>query len=451
MTLSFDQQTLLDHIQSRLEFSPSCGKFTSFDDVKNIAQSLPSHFQSIPSVHVAGTNGKGSVCRSLASILSSLIPSLKIGLTISPHIHSFYERISIYYQGKCNLISPIDVIQHSKKIIDSEKKNQTVLSFFPFISLLSFLYFSYKKVDLMIVETGLGGRLDATNILQSDIQVITSIGLDHTSVLGSSLEKIFKEKLGILTHSSGCLISGVDPNLVTKEQNFIKKNTSTFLQINQDFSLNPTNKTHFIFNIQNYTSSIYTPSPLPPFQKHNLSLSLATIYTLKQKKILPHSFPPLSPLNINFSKFSQGRMQTLSIAPLIILDCAHNPHAFKAMIVALREDTRINKINLKTCIIGLSEDKNFEDILALCSSFFDKFIYVDLFHPRALPFSKVKNSFLKTKRPFQQTSSLQSFISSLKKASPDQLFVVCGSLFLASPFIHAFSSSQPSPSGEASQ
>ncbi|NGX48908.1 MAG: Folylpolyglutamate synthase, partial [Candidatus Anoxychlamydiales bacterium] len=162
------------------------------ENVSVVSQYLNNPHIDFKSIHVAGTNGKGSVATKIAKALS--LSGYKTALYTSPHITSYEERISV--DGK--LISKKDVKVLLKKIFKLRKKLKIYLSFFEITTLLAFLYFSKKKVDFAIIETGLGGRLDATNIITPILSIITSIGLDHTNILGDTIDLIAFEKAGII-------------------------------------------------------------------------------------------------------------------------------------------------------------------------------------------------------------------------------------------------------------
>jgi len=165
------------------------GKKTSLEAVEKMAKLLGSPEKKLRAIHVAGTNGKGSVCLKIASSLGS-----RCGLFTSPHLFCFRERIQIGGQK----ISEEAVVALINPIFEIAKKEGIALSFFEISTLLAFCYFEKEKVDYAVIEVGLGGRLDATNIISPILSVITSIGLDHCELLGDSIEKIAREKGGII-------------------------------------------------------------------------------------------------------------------------------------------------------------------------------------------------------------------------------------------------------------
>lgn len=168
------------------------GMKLGLDNMIRLNQALKSPDKTFSSIHVAGTNGKGSVVTKIAKGLESHYP--RVGLYTSPHISSFRERIRINNV----MISEQDIVIHLTEILSLADKVQISATFFEITTLLALKYFADHSVDIAVIETGLGGRLDATNIISPLMTVITSIGFDHTEILGKSLEKIAHEKAGII-------------------------------------------------------------------------------------------------------------------------------------------------------------------------------------------------------------------------------------------------------------
>ena len=186
------QQTL-DYLFSRLPMYQREGIAAYKADIGNIitaSQHLDNPHKKFKSIHVAGTNGKGSTSHLLASILQEA--GYKVGLYTSPHLKDFRERIKINGQ----MIKETEVIS----FVSNNKAFFEILelSFFEFTVALAFDCFAKQKVDIAVIETGLGGRLDSTNIIRPELAIITNISLDHTNLLGDTIEKIAKEKAGII-------------------------------------------------------------------------------------------------------------------------------------------------------------------------------------------------------------------------------------------------------------
>ena len=190
-------QETLNYLFSKLPMYQKNGAAAYKEDIGNIvaaSKQLRNPHAKFKSIHIAGTNGKGSVAHMIASIMQE--SSYKVGLYTSPHLKDFRERIKIN-----------GVMISKKGVVNFVKENKLIfedmkLSFFEFTVAMAFNYFAQEKVDIAIVETGLGGRLDSTNIINPELSIITNIGFDHTNLLGNTIKKIAKEKAGIIKSHS---------------------------------------------------------------------------------------------------------------------------------------------------------------------------------------------------------------------------------------------------------
>ena len=224
----------LDYLFSQLPMYQRSGAAAYKEDIGNIIKAcdiLKDPHKKFKSIHIAGTNGKGSTAHMLASILQEA--GLKTGLYTSPHLKDFRERIKI--NGK--MISQNQVIEFVKKNkTEFEKIN---MSFFEYTVAMAFDYFAESQVDIAIIETGLGGRLDSTNIISPELSVITNIGYDHTNLLGSKLEQIAKEKAGIIKKNTPVVIGRKQEKIINdifKITAHNKKSKIFFSEINNNIS-----------------------------------------------------------------------------------------------------------------------------------------------------------------------------------------------------------------------
>lgn len=246
-------------------------------------------------ISVVGTNGKGSTSHYLASLLSTL--GYKTGLYTSPHLLSPLERFQIFRNGKPQLPDEQDVEDFFIHSILPDRKEFESLSYFEFLTVFSYLYFSFQKTEFEIWEAGLGGRLDATKLVQADFVVLTKIGVDHSEILGDSKEKICLEKLGILTDVCRGLVV-MDPkdlSLKTIIQNFPKNQTPVRIVPLEE---KPTYlETNFLF----------------------AKTALANFVPEKKVQIESITWKDTEP--------PRGRMEVLRPSPEIVFDPAHNPDA----------------------------------------------------------------------------------------------------------------------------
>jgi len=330
---------ILQWLYDQLPMYQRQGKSAYKKDLGNILK-LDKHLyfpsQQFKSIHIAGTNGKGSVSHMLASVLQEA--GYKTGLYTSPHLKDFRERIRINGQ----MIRKNCVINFVKKHFDFFQNNR--LSFFEMTVGMAFDYFAKKHVDIAIIETGLGGRLDSTNIVNPELAVITNIGLDHTAMLGDTLEQIAKEKAGIIKAGTAVVIG--------KKQAEIKKVFKTVAQ----------EQNSPLFYAGDIKTKKYKTDLLGNYQSENIQTVLATIHLLKQlnwqidDKAIEQGL-----LNVKKNTGLRGRWDILQTQPLIIADTAHN---IDGLTYVLKQIAKTPHHNLHF-VLSFVNDKNLETILPL--------------------------------------------------------------------------------------
>ena len=325
----------IGYLFEKLPIYQRTGEIAYKADIGNIVKAseiLKNPHLNFKSVHIAGTNGKGSTAHMIASILQE--SDYKVGLYTSPHLKDFRERIKI--NGK--MISKEAVVDfvHQYKT-DFEKIE---MSFFEFTVAMAFNYFSEEEVDIAIIETGLGGRLDSTNIINPLVSVITNIGFDHTALLGNTIEEISNEKAGIIKEKTPLIIGRKQKEC---EKIFITKAKENNSSIN------------FCSGKVNYQTDLKGN-----YQSENVRTTLFSI-----KEIQKQGFT-ISEKNIKKGLMSVikntsllGRWQILQNKPLIICDSAHNKDGIKEVVKQLSE------IDYKELhfILGTVNDKNIDNIL----------------------------------------------------------------------------------------
>lgn len=305
------------------------------------------------SIHVAGTNGKGSSSHMLASILQEA--GYKVGLYTSPHLKSFTERIRVN-GNEIQELEVVDFVQEVKPLIEKIEP-----SFFEITVAMAFDYFSKKKVDIAIIEVGLGGRLDSTNIITPQVSLITNIGLDHQSLLGDTLEKIAVEKAGIIKNNVPVVIGQRQTDI---EQVFIDKAKienapTTFASDTISMEKASTDR----FNMYQFDKLIIEglkPDLEGQYQQLNIPGVVQTIKLLSGFNISDeHIREGLE--NVVKNTDLRGRWQVLSKQPLVICDTGHNVDGVKLILEQLRT------IDFKQLHIvwGMVEDKSLDEVLEL--------------------------------------------------------------------------------------
>lgn len=315
-------------------------------------------------IHVAGTNGKGSVSNMLAAVLQQA--GYQTGLFTSPHLTDFRERIRVNGEmiPKQKVVNFVD--RHKSEM------ERLQLSFFEMTTAMAFDYFAHSDVEVAVIETGLGGRLDATNIVQPLISVITNIGLEHTEYLGDSLPKIAREKGGIIKKCTPIIVGEKNSNYNLVLEEIASDLRSELIYANEAFTLGECSYD----GDKQVVTMTRTRDGYPyqlrldllgEYQRQNL----ATVATVLDKL---HEATPLSISRRAFvegvrevSKLTafRGRWQTLSQEPLIVCDTGHNEHGLAE--VAKQLNARSNSGKL-ICIMGFCSDKEFDRMLALMPS-----------------------------------------------------------------------------------
>ena len=330
----------LDWMFNRLPMYQNIGKSAYKEDLTNtilLTNYLGNPEKNLKCIHVAGTNGKGSTSHLLASILQEA--GYKVGLYTSPHLKDYRERIKIN-NVEISEDFVVDFIQKHQLFFETNE-----LSFFEMTVGLAFDYFEKSKVDIAIIEVGMGGRLDSTNVITPLISVITNIGLDHTHFLGNTLSLIANEKAGIIKPNIPVVIG--EYNSETKPVFLAKANTE-----NSD-----------IYFASDLISEVYDCALLGDYQVSNIKTVIQTIKVLQQQNEFKVSKENIKNglLNVMKNTNLQGRWQELQKNPLVICDTAHNEHGLKIVL------NQIEKQNFKQLhfVFGVVNDKDLDKILPL--------------------------------------------------------------------------------------
>ena len=321
-------------------------------------------------IHVAGTNGKGSTSHMIASVLQSA--GYRVGLYTSPHLRDFRERMRV--DGE--MISEKEVVcfvgEHKPKIEELQ------LSFFEITTVMAFDFFSRSDVEVAVIETGLGGRLDATNVITPVLSVVTNIGLDHTEFLGSTLPEVATEKAGIIKYGTAVILgeSSEDYDFVFEKR--AEEVGSRLIYAEREFECQMTDASAgseeqkmqkmqqmLLTRLRDGKRFEVELDLLGDYQYHNIVTASAALDYLHQHTALTipsHAY--LSGLSsVVESTHLQGRWQTLSENPLVICDTGHNAHGLKYVMAELERRTQgAGKV---ICVIGFAKEKDLSTVLPL--------------------------------------------------------------------------------------
>jgi dihydrofolate synthase / folylpolyglutamate synthase len=334
----------------------------NLENTKEICRLLGNPERNFRSIHVAGTNGKGSTSHLLSSILME--SGLRTGLFTSPHLKDFRERITI--NGR--KIPKNDVIQFTEKY----KRNfaEIMPSFFEMTFGLAAWWFEREKIDIAVIETGMGGRLDSTNVIIPELSIITNIGFDHMQFLGNTLEAIAKEKAGIIKTSIPVVIGESQPETLPVFSEYACKMNSYLYIADQNFSIHNSFLTqhrtpllnidvlrqgeHFISNLKSPLSARY--------QLKNIITVIQSVEVMRLRNInIDDNYLKTGIRRVIKNTGLKGRWQTLSQKPLTIADIGHNAAGIREVI----EQLKIVSFNNLHFVLGVVNDKDVDAMLKL--------------------------------------------------------------------------------------
>ena len=378
----------------------------------------------IKTIHIAGTNGKGSVSHMLASVFQ--FAGYKTGLYTSPHLVDFRERIRI--NGE--MISEQSVEKFTHRIMPLIEEIQP--SFFEVTVGMAFDYFVEEQVDIAIIETGLGGRLDSTNVILPELSIITNIGYDHTHILGNTLEEIAAEKAGIIKATIPIVIGRTQPETKNIFESRAREMGSVIYFSDKQYTSTASHLSAALISV--HLRNMQTGEELDIesdmsglYQKENIATVLTSIHVLKQ---VGWNLPSAAITEgIGHTKQTTGllgRWDVLSLNPLLISDVAHNIDGIKEILKQLHT-IKYEKLHL---VLGFSKDKDIEALLELLPK--DASYYFTQAHiPRALAHDELKaigKSISIEGKSYDDVNLAME--EALLRAGPNDLILVCGSIFV---------------------
>ena len=368
-----------------------------------ICEHLNNPQNNFKSIHIGGTNGKGSCSHMLSSIIQEA--NYKVGLYTSPHLVDFRERIKI----NGDMISKDSIVKFMHENFDFFESNN--LSFFEMTVGLAFDYFSKNKVDIAIIEVGMGGRLDSTNIINPILSIITNISLDHTRFLGSNISDIAKEKAGIIKDNIPVVIGQTQQEISPIFTEIAKSKNSEIIFAD-----------HFIYDTYNCDLK-------GDYQKKNIKTVLKSTEILKHLDYkINDSHIKTGLNNVSNNTGLQGRWQVIQRKPMIICDTAHNEAALGEVISQL---TKMEYSELHF-IIGFSNDKNLKKISKIFPED-SKFYFVQSKVGRARDAKEVRDIFKLNNRCGDYYRSVKNTIQYVKGVSKENdIIFIGGSTFVVS-------------------
>jgi dihydrofolate synthase / folylpolyglutamate synthase len=415
---------LVDYEKRRVEhYTPREFKL---ERVEELLEKLGNPHHTYPMLHIAGTKGKGSVSAMLAAMARAA--GLRTALYISPHLHTYRERIQVDGEpiARETLAAMITEVQ---PIVDSIEG----LTLFEVTTGIAFLYFARQHVDIGVIEVGLGGRLDATNIITPEVSVITSLSLDHTRLLGNTLADIAREKGGIIKPGTPVVSAPQKPEALAVLESIAAERDAALTVVGQDWTWEA--RRH---DLERQTITVrhtgspsafadtYTLSLLGEFQQENAAVAIATAAVLHARG---HAWAAPATVRAGLAQTQwPGRMEVLQRDPPVIVDGAHNPYSAATLVHSLQTwfpDTRWR------LIFGASSDKDVPHILEALLPIADQVLVTRSYHPRSVApevLAEYCAALGKEARTFMEPP--QALATALDQLEPGWGVITTGSLFL---------------------
>lgn len=398
-------------------------------------------------VHIAGTKGKGSIAAMIAEVLT--VSGYRTGLYTSPHLHNLRERIRVdgslileeEFASLMTELKPyfeaMNVIAVSQSPERSEGEAKQPLTFFEALTVLAFDYFNKRQTDFQVLEVGLGGRLDATNVAKPEVCVITPISLDHTQVLGDSLEKIASEKAGIIKPGSVVVSSPQPKEVIPVIDDVCRQRKARLIQVGTDVTWHKmtSDLCHQSFTVGGKMGTHHITIPLlGDYQVENAATAIATLEVLAS-----------SDFRITAEDIARGlaqvdwpgRFQILRRQPVVLVDGAHNVASTRRLVENIKTYFDYDQVFL---VIGTSCDKDISGMVKELVSLSPQVAVTRSTHPRAASLPTVAAEFLSQGiEPKLSENVFQALSQTLSLADKEDLICVTGSLFIVAEALDYFS------------
>ncbi len=413
----------LDYIKSTEKYGSKLG----LETIDTLLEEMDNPHKGLNYIHIAGTNGKGSISSFTANILKEA--GYKVGLFTSPYLERFNERIQIN-----GVDIPNEDLAKNTKLVKDKTEKIVSMGFrhpttFETITAIAFQYFKEEKVDYVVLEVGLGGRIDSTNVIKKSLaSIITTIDVDHTHILGDTITDIAYEKAGIIKED-GLVISypqKVDV-LQVLENESKNKNANFVLCDMKNLTIKEVSNEGGIFDFK-YKNKVYSKlkiNMLGEFQVYNAVLALTTILQLRERGLVKVTDNEIRK-GLEKTKWN-GRLEILNKEPLFLIDAAHNPQSAKHLSKALS----IFEYNKLILGIAILEDKDVDHVIEYLVPLADEIIITEVNVPRKMDSGKLAERIEKYNNNYLIEKDIGKAIEkSHKIANKDDLILFAGSIYL---------------------
>ncbi|GAA0181876.1 folylpolyglutamate synthase/dihydrofolate synthase family protein [Clostridium sediminicola] len=420
-----DYNESIKYISESSRFSINLG----LERTEKMLELLGNPQHKVKCIHVAGTNGKGSTSAMICQILME--QGYKTGLYTSPYIEVFEERIQINRENItkekfAQLVTKVSLAVEELKKLDFEPPTQ-----FEIITAAAFLYFFENNVDFVVLEVGLGGRLDATNVITPILSIITSISYDHINILGDTIEKIAYEKAGIIKNNVPVILYPQYPEAYKTIRNICKERSSKLVEVNVKESsfLKAIINDNFVgqeIKIKTHFDSYDIKLSL--LGKHQIFNCVTAITAIEELIRLGVVIKKENIISALYKVKWMVRLEVLKKKPLVVIDGAHNKDGIKMLLESIEEYFDYNKLNL---ILGILADKEIEEMVELIANKAQKIICVTPNNDRAELAKNLEKMVYKfNTNCCSEDNYLKAYEKAIKNCNEDDLLLVCGSLYM---------------------
>ncbi|MEK7703048.1 MAG: folylpolyglutamate synthase/dihydrofolate synthase family protein [Nitrospirota bacterium] len=402
------------------------------DRIALLLSHLDAPHQKFPSVHIAGTNGKGSTAAITASILKKA--GYRVGCYTSPHLIHFSERITINGVP----ISDDEIVRLTEVLKRQTDRLPIPITFFEFTTAMAFCYFAQESVEIAVIEVGLGGQFDATNVLTPQVTAITQIGMDHEEYLGNTLLAIAKEKAGIIKETVPVITGVTQPDVFACFEEIARAKNAPLIRLGDQILISGASPEDFVY--QNGDKKMRLSCPLMGrHQMENAAIAIGMIEQLSHFKISErHIIEGVASVQW------PGRLQMVQEKPKIILDGAHNPSGIAAL-VSFLEGGDLNRSGKHWLIVGIMRDKNLKEMLLPLAKWADQMILTAPSIERAAKATALALVLDSSIPHIIKETVAGAILFVLSKAASEDRVVITGSLYTVAEALAYFNETTVSP------
>lgn len=419
-----------DSDQEYVERLEKLGFHFGLERIQALTEALGHPERAYRTIHVVGTNGKTSTARFLSAILHE--HGLRVGSYISPHLVSYAERqlvdgVPSTEQEFAELVGDLCPVAEA---VNEARPPDDRITQFEFLTALAFEHFRRRGCDVAVVEAGLGGRLDATSVIRSEVQVLTGVGLEHTHYLGDTLEEILEEKAAVIPPGGKVMAGSLQPELRDRLKAICRERGAELHLLDEDVSIlaGAPESPFDVFGLHDSYDNL-TLGSLGLFQRHNAALALGAAELFLDAPLDVHA------LRLALAEVTvAGRLEAVSHKPLCLLDGAHNLHGLTALMDSIEEILPRCRI---IAVVSILEDKDARAMLSELAPRCDIVFVTASSNPRALPPAALAEIVEELVEPpqrgpevFVDEDPCSALRSAYKLASSNQVVLVTGSLYL---------------------